>query len=167
QEKRLPYQADPALPGGAVMQRPPEGTLPTDAPLGEPLFLAGVAGDRWADRIPMPVDRGVLEAGRRHFDTFCAACHGVLGDGDSVVARRMALRKPRDLVADDVRAYPPGRIFQAVRQGYGLMPSYRVQLGVEDTWGVVAYVRALQLARGARVAEIPDDVKAALAKEAP
>jgi len=47
------------------------------------------------------------------------------------------------------------------------MPSYRVQLSIEDTWGVVAYVRALQLARGARVTDLPADVRAELAKEAP
>jgi hypothetical protein len=46
------------------------------------------------------------------------------------------------------------------------MPSYAVQLSVEDSWGVVAYVRALQLARGARMAELPPDVRAELVKEA-
>ena len=167
QEKRLPYQDDPALPGGMVMQRPPFGTLPTDAPLGDPLVVEGVANDRWAERIPVPVDRAMLDRGRGHFDTFCAACHGELGDGNSVVARKMALRKPQDLLEASVRAYPPGRLFQTVRQGYGLMPSYRVQLSIEDTWGVVAYVRALQLARGARVTDLPADVRAELAKEAP
>ena len=66
-----------------------------------------------------------------------------------------------------MRSYPAGRLFQTIRKGYGLMPSYRVELTVRDTWGVVAYVRALQLARGARVADLPADVRAELAKEAP
>jgi hypothetical protein len=47
------------------------------------------------------------------------------------------------------------------------MPSYRVQLGVNETWGVVAYVEALQLAGGARVADLPPDVRAELVKAAP
>jgi hypothetical protein len=42
-----------------------------------------------------------------------------------------------------------------------------VALSVEDTWGVVAYVQALQLARGARVATLPPQLKAQLAREAP
>jgi mono/diheme cytochrome c family protein len=167
QQKRLPYQEDPMLPQGMAMQLPPDGTLSVDTPLGDPLVERGVANDRWAQTIPVVLDRAMLDDGRRHFQTFCAACHGELGDGDSPVARRMALRKPQDLLADKVRAYPPGRLFQTVREGYGLMPSYSVQLGVRDTWGVVAYVRALQLSRGVRVADLPADVRAELAKEAP
>jgi len=167
QEKRLPYEDDPMLPQGMVMQRPPDGTLPVDAPMGDPLVVEGVANDHWAERIPVPIDRAMVDDGRRQFDTFCATCHGELGYGHSIVADKMALRKPQDLLADSVRSYPAGRLFQTIRKGYGLMPSYRVELTVRDTWGVVAYVRALQLARGARVADLPADVRAELAKEAP
>ena len=167
QEKRLPYQEDPVLPQGMVMQEPPDGTLPVDTSLDEPLVREGVADGRWADRIPIPVDRPMLDRGRGHFQTFCATCHGDLGDGRSVVADKMALRKPANLIAGSVRAYPPGRIFQTIRQGYGLMPSYRVQLDLQATWGVVAYVSALQLARGVRVVDLPAEVRVELAKEAP
>lgn len=167
QEKRLPYEDDPLLPQGMVMQQPPGGTLPIDAPMGDPLVVEGVANDRWAERIPVPVDRAMVDDGRRQFDTFCAVCHGELGDGRSIVADKMALRKPQDLLADNVRAYPAGRVFQTIRRGYGLMPSYRVQLTIRDTWSVVAYVRSLQLARGARVADLPADVRAELTREAP
>jgi mono/diheme cytochrome c family protein len=166
QEKRLPYQPDPALPQGMVMQQPPEGTMPVDTPIGDPLVLEGVADGRWAEHIPVPLDRAMLDLGRRRFETFCATCHGEWGDGHSVVADRMALRKPTDLLSDEVRGYSPGRIFQTIRQGYGLMPQYRVQLTVRDSWSVVAYVRALQLARGARVAELPVDLRAELERQA-
>jgi hypothetical protein len=167
QEKRLAYQADPALPQGMVMQQPPDGTLPVDTPLDEPLRVEGAANGHWAERIPLPLDRTLLDQGRRRFETFCAPCHGVLGDGHSVVADKMALRKPPDLLTSAVRAYPPGRVFQTVRQGMGLMPSYRVQLTLRDTWSVVAYLGALQLARGTAVAELPPDVQSELAHEAP
>jgi mono/diheme cytochrome c family protein len=167
QEKRLPYEDDPMLPQGMAMQRPPDGTLPVDAPMGDPLIVEGVANDHWAERIPVPVDRAMIDDGRRQFDTFCATCHGELGDGHSIVADKMALRKPQDLLADSVRAYPAGRLFQTIRKGYGLMSSYRVELTIRDTWSVVAYVRALQLAGGARAADLPADLRAELAKEAP
>jgi mono/diheme cytochrome c family protein len=167
QEKLLPYDQDPRLPGGMTMLQPPDGTLPVDAPLTDPLVWSGVAGGRWAARIPIVIDRAGIEMGRRRFDTYCAACHGVLGDGKSVVADRMALRKPPDLLDGDVRAYPPGRVFQTIRQGYGLMPSYAVQLGVEETWRVVAYVAALQRSRAVRASDLPPALRAELAKEAP
>jgi mono/diheme cytochrome c family protein len=167
QEKRLAYQEDAVLPRGMAMQQPPEGTLPMDAVPGQPLLTTGVAGGRWAERIPVRVDRALLEEGRKRFDVLCATCHGVLGDGSSMVADKMALRRPRNLLDPEVRSYVPGRVFQAIREGYGLMPSYSVQLSVRETWGVVAYLRALQLAQGARVAALPGDVRAQLAREAP
>lgn len=167
QEKRMAYDEDPLMPKGMAMQQPPSGTMPVDAIAGNPLLTTGIANDRYAARIPMPVDRALVEDGRHHFETFCAACHGILGDGNSVVADKMALRKPPSLHEARIVAYPPGQIFATIRQGYGLMPSYSVQLSVQDTWGVVAYVRALQLARAAKVSELPPDVRARLAKEAP
>jgi mono/diheme cytochrome c family protein len=167
QEKRLPYEEDPALPRGMAMQQPPDGTLAVDAIVGQPLLATGVADGRWAERIPLRVDRALLDDGRARFDVFCATCHGVLGDGDSLVAQKMTLRPPPSLHEARIRAYPPGRVFQTIREGYGLMPSYSVQISVRDGWAIVAYVRALQLARGARVAALPPDVRAQLAREAP
>jgi mono/diheme cytochrome c family protein len=149
------------------MQQPPDGTLPVDAVTDDPLLATGAAGGRWAERIPMRVDRRLVEEGRTRFDVFCAACHGVLGDGNSPVADRMSLRKPPSLHEARIRAYPAGRVFQTIREGYGLMPSYAVQLPIRDAWAVVAYVHALQLARGAPVASLPADLRAELAREAP
>ncbi len=167
QPKLLPYDPDPILPQGMAMQQAPEGTLPVDAPVGQPLVTTGSADGYWAERIPVPIDRAAIDAGHRNFDTFCAACHGVLGDGVSAIAANMALRRPPSLQEARIRAYSPGRVFQTVRQGYGLMPSYSVALSVRDAWGVVAYVRALQLARGARVAALPPALRAQLTREAP
>lgn len=167
QQKRLAYQADSLLPGGLVMQHPPEGTVPVDAVIGPSLLTTGASDNRWADRIPIPVDRTFVETGHDRFDLYCATCHGVLGDGVSVVAAKMSLRKPPSLHDPRILAYPPGRLFATIREGYGLMPPYAVQLSLHDTWAVVAYIRALQLARGARVSALPASVRARLAKEAP
>jgi mono/diheme cytochrome c family protein len=164
--ERMLYQAK-VVPYGQPMLQPPDGTLPTTASLDDPAVRTGVANGAWVDRIPVTVDRAMIEHGQRDFDHYCAACHGMLGDGQSVVADKMTLRRPKDLTDADARDYPPGRIFQTVRQGYGLMPSYSVQLTEKDTWGVVAYVRALQIARGARVAELPPEVRAELQEKAP
>jgi mono/diheme cytochrome c family protein len=165
QEKVVPYDDNPILPAGMSMQRPPDGTMPVDAIAAQPLVTEGVERGRFAERLPVRVDRRLVEVGRERFDTFCSACHGILGDGVSVVAEKMALRKPPSLHEERIRAYPAGRIYKTIRQGYGLMPGYAVQLSIEEAWGVTAYVRALQLSRGARVAELPPDVRADLAKE--
>ncbi len=161
QEKILPYENAPILARGMAMQEPPEGTEPIDAPLGDPLVITGVDRGHYANRIPIHVDRAMVEDGRTHFDTFCAPCHGILGDGDSVVAQKMNMLKPANLLGA-ARAYPPGRIFEVIRLGYGLMPNYQNQLSIEDSWGIVAYVRALQLSRAVPVDRLPIELRARL-----
>src|SRR5262249_50067407 len=101
------------------------------------------------------------------FERYCAACHGILGDGQSVVADKMSLRRPKDLTDADARTYAPGRIFEAIRRGYGLMPAYAVQLNETESWGLVAYVRALQLTRGISIYRLPPALREKLAEEAP
>lgn len=167
QPKVLAYQQIPFLPREMAMQSPPPGTLPVDAVVDNARVTSGVSGDHWVEQIPIPMNRGLLEQGRVGFERFCAPCHGILGDGVSVVADKMALRRPENLQEGRIRAYPPGRVFQTIRKGYGLMPSYEVQLSVQETWAVVAYLRALQLARDARVADLPPQVRDQLTREAP
>lgn len=179
QPKVKAYASASQLPSGMAMQPPPEGALPTDTELDAPIVTTGLdptkphargapsgAKGAYVEKIPIPVDRGLLEAGRERFELFCAACHGILGDGESVVASKMSLRQPPSLHGV-VRTYPDGRIFDTIRHGYGLMPSYEAQISVNEAWGIVAYVRALQLARHASVADLPPDIRAHLAENAP
>lgn len=164
--ERMLYQPK-VVPYGQAMMQPPEGTLPTSASLDDPAVRTGVVDGKWVERIPVPVDRPMIEHGRLDFDRYCATCHGILGDGQSVVADKFTLRRPENLTAQDARDYPPGRIYGAIRHGYGLMPSYAVQISEKDAWGVVAYVRALQIARGTWVYRLPPALREKLAKEAP
>jgi mono/diheme cytochrome c family protein len=165
QEKVRPYEASSAMPQGMAMQLPPEGAVPFERSGATPMLGATIDG-HWVERIPVMVDRPLVLRGRQDFETFCAACHGILGDGTSAVAPKMQLRRPENLLDPDARAYPPGRVFQAIRQGYGLMPSYAVQLSERESWGVVAYLHALQVARGTRVADLSPDDRAQLDREA-
>jgi mono/diheme cytochrome c family protein len=167
QPKAMAYGSAPLLPQGMTMQRPPEGTLPVDALVGPSLVATGREGNAYADRVPHRVDRALLETGRVRFETFCAACHGVLGNGVSVVASQMSLRKPPSLLVPPASTDPKGEQFGTIVDGYGLMPSYRVQLSVTEAWAVVAYLDALRLSQRARLDDLPPDVRARLAKEAP
>jgi len=165
QPKAMPYAAEPLLPGEAAMQHPPEGTFPvTTDPRALPI-RTGEADGTFVGHIPIRIDRALLETGRARFEVFCAPCHGVLGDGNSSVARTMALRKPPNLQEPPASTDPPGEQFHTLRHGYGLMPSYAVQLSVDETWAVVAYLRALRLARRAVLADLPPDVRADLRAE--
>ncbi len=151
QRRADPYEATSAFPDGKVLQRPPAGTVPveddTDAP-------------------PPPIDRALLELGHARFDAACAVCHGLAGTGESVVATKMALRKPPSLVDRDMRARSRERLFQVVTEGYGLMNGYADLLSRDERWAVVAYVQALQLSHHAPVGRLPPDIRERLEKEA-
>jgi mono/diheme cytochrome c family protein len=160
QKRATPLDETSAFADGKVMQLPPEGAVPRG-----PVEPAYVRDGAYVERIPIPVTRALLERGRSRFENTCAACHGELGDGQSVVAEKMESRKPRSLQDDAVRAYPPGRTYEIVRDGYGLMPSYAAILqDPDDRWAVVGYVKALQLSQHAPVAGLPPDLQERLAR---
>lgn len=159
QAKGTPYRDTPYFSDGRVLQVPPEETVSREDTLGEPNLTEGMVGTTYTGRIPFRVTAEVMERGRERFNITCAACHGLAGDGESEVAKQMTLRKPPSLVEPSIRAYPPGRIFRVITFGYGLMPTYGTHLSVHDRWAVIAYLRALQLASGSKLADLPAPVR--------
>jgi mono/diheme cytochrome c family protein len=144
QRRGQAYRASSYFADGRVMQAPVDGTVPTSDPFGSEGWLEGTEAAQFVGRVPEPLTRELLQLGRSRYETFCAACHGVDGSGESRVARSMSLRPPASLVTEPVRSMPPGRIFRAATRGYGLMPSYERALNIRERWAVVAYVRVLQ-----------------------
>jgi len=157
QPKQQAYEPGPR---GTGMARPPEGTVPYRS-LVEPALLTGLAPDGTPLRAgPVKPTAELLARGRARFDIYCAACHGLLGDGESQVALNMSLRRPPSL--HDFRDVADGWIYQVITNGFGLMPSYATELGVEERWAVVAYVRALQLSQAASMDQVPPDARGEL-----
>ena len=165
QKKYLPYKENSFFTDGRAMRPLVEGTVPRERQLGDPLLRTGYRGDLPAERIPVPVRRELLELGRKHFDIRCAPCHGTLGDGDSVVASRMSLRPPPSLISGDAAAYPPGRVFRIITEGYGMMPSYAAEMSIEERWAAIAYVQALKLSQNAPLGAAPPEVQQRLLRE--
>ena len=160
QQKAKPYRPSPFYPDGIEMRAAPEGTLAR-----EELYPADLATGLGADgkplaRDPMPLSRERLELGRRRFEVTCAACHGLLGDGNSPVARNMSLRPPPSLHLKVQN--PDGYFYRVIAEGYGYMPSYASALTVEERWAVVDYLRALQLSQRARLDLVPPAERARL-----
>lgn len=149
------YEACEVCPQGTIMMLPPAGTVARSEFLGPEQITRGRVGEAWVQRIPIAIDRKVLARGRNRFEIFCAACHGRLGNGVSQVAENMRLRLPPDLQAEPYRSYPPGRVYQAVSEGFGLMRSYADVLPPGDRWAVVAYLEALELSQSVRLDQLP------------
>jgi mono/diheme cytochrome c family protein len=81
-----------------------------------------------------------------------------------MVAKR-GFKWPANLHSDRLRNAPPGYLFQVVSNGYGAMPAYRHQIPPEDRWAILAYVRALQLSRNARLSDVPAEGRTELEKQ--
>lgn len=156
-----PFEASAQFPDGRVMQPPPAGTVPRGEVLGRPGLTRGVlSSGAYTAEIPVPLTRALLERGRDRFDVYCAPCHGVRGDGISMVATNMTLRRPPSLIDEPVLSFPPGRVFQVASVGYGLMPAYDLHMSVGDRWAVVAYMQALQRSQRVRLADLPPPARA-------
>jgi mono/diheme cytochrome c family protein len=160
------YGETPVFADGRTMRTPPLDTVPRErAALGDRRVTTGRDGDDYVTAIPLPVTRELLERGRLRFDIVCATCHGVLGDGRSVVAEKMQRRKPESLYEKRVRDLSAGKLFEIVSTGYGFMPGYAATLEPGDRWAIIAYIDALRLSRGVAVSALPPELQRDLAKE--
>ena len=82
-------------------------------------------------------------------------CHGYTGHGDGMVAQR-GFPAPPSYHEDRLRAAPATYFVDVITRGYGVMYAYANRVEPRDRWAIVAYIRALQLSQGARVAEMPE-----------
>jgi len=155
QAKYKAYQSSEYHPDGLAMRAPPEGTVPYGS-VGDPALQLGVGADgKPLPQAPVAFTPKLLATGRKKFEIHCAVCHGLVGDGQSQVALNMSLRRPPSLHL--YRDVPDGYLFQVISKGFGLMPSYAADLTPEERWGVVGYVRALQLSQHASAAQVPPE----------
>lgn len=166
QEKYGLWEPCEVFDDGRAMQHPPEGTVAQGRVGGPPGSSEGIVGGQYVAEIPIALTVPLVQRGRQRFETFCAPCHGILGDGRSRVAMNMTLRPPPSLVGPEARSFAPGRIYQVIVEGYGLMPRYANDLPViDDRWAVVAYLRALQTSRGTDVRTLPPALRARAEQE--
>jgi mono/diheme cytochrome c family protein len=133
----------------------PAGAVSIDDLNQDPDIATGAVNGAFLTTIPVTVTSELLARGRDRFDIYCSPCHGRVGDGNGMIARR-GFRRPADLNSPRVRNAPPGYLFQVISKGYGAMSDYSYQIkSYRDRWAIVAYIRALELSRQATVADVP------------
>jgi mono/diheme cytochrome c family protein len=125
------------------------------------------ASGEGAGAIAVPITRALLDRGRDRFAIACAPCHGIAGDGDSVVARNMQRRRPPSLHEPRIAALAPGALYRVIAEGYGVMPGYAALLSSDDRWAVVAYTRTLELAWTAKLDALPAALRDDVARRLP
>ena len=127
---------------------PPEGMVTREAPAPPPaLSLA------------------LLQRGRERYEIACAPCHAATGEGDGMIIER-GFPAPPPLDDPRIVAEPTRHYYDVITGGYGIMYSFAERVAPRDRWAIAAYIRALQRARGATIAEVPADQALALDKAA-
>jgi mono/diheme cytochrome c family protein len=130
----------------------------------EHLYTGKVDG-KWMNSFPFTPDEKHMQRGQERFGIYCAVCHGNSGNGDGMVARRvaqmMADKKETEWIAPANLNYPlsvkqtAGELFNTVTHGKGNMAAYGPQISAEDRWNIVLYVRALQRSSNALDKDLP------------
>jgi mono/diheme cytochrome c family protein len=165
QPKYLPQQFSPLFADTRDMRPPVAGTVAVDQRIDEAHLLRGQVDGRPASDFPMPVSMEIMQRGRQRYGIFCATCHGLAGDGDGITSQVAFKReepkwvKPRSLHEAAVVGQSAGQLFQTITGGVRTMPSYRVQIPIEDRWAITLYVRALQRSRDATINDVPKELR--------
>lgn len=140
--------ARPKVPGTVA-----RGQLPADDALA-----TGRRGGQLVEVSPVKLDRALLVRGQERFNIYCAVCHGLTGEGDGMVPQR-GFRRPPSYHIERLRRAPVGHFYDVITAGFGAMPSFAAQLEPRDRWAVVAYVGTLQVARSAKLEDVPADAR--------
>ena len=94
-------------------------------------------------RNPLQPTEGNLQEGRQHYEKQCAFCHGLDGKGQGQTG--VQFYPPVPSLMDRGNEMTDGQIHSVVTKGirYTAMPSFAKELGPEEIWKIVLWVRHL------------------------
>jgi len=164
QPKLQPYEASAFFADGRASRPLVPGTVARGRLFEDEHLHRGTVDGAPAASFPFEVTRAVLERGRERYAIHCAPCHGAAGDGDGMVVRR-GMKQPPSYHLARLREAPPGYFFDVITNGFGAMYDLADRVEARDRWAIVAYVRALQLAQNASIADVPPAERARLEAE--
>jgi hypothetical protein len=168
QNKIEPLEETPFFADGRGSRKPVEGTVARGLLHEDRHFDEGRFGDdadgpagELVDTFPMPVTKELMLRGRERYDIFCSPCHARTGEGDGMIVRR-GFKRPPSLHTGELQKAKVGYLFEVISLGFGVMPSYSVQIAATDRWAIVSYVRALQRSHAATTEDVPQEHRAEL-----
>lgn len=134
-----PYEAPRVPPANAVPASSPGEAWEPDVENTDAALRA------WGDTMvnPLTATDAVLTRGAEAFQTNCAVCHGVGGEGDGPIVGVGKLPFATNLMLQTTIDRSDGYLYAIIRLGRGLMPSYR-RIPPSERWAVVSYLRYLQ-----------------------
>ena len=134
---------DPTNPKWVTFRGPDSLAVPT---IGRDRWVGDAPYDETAKMVhdPIPVTEQSIVRGDTLFRTVCSPCHGKTMLGDGTVAP--SFMPPPDLLAEATRNRTDGFIYNYVRHGGVVMPSYGNAMSAHDAWDVIHYLRYMQKA---------------------
>lgn len=159
QPRYQPYEASSFFADGLSARPLVTGTVVRGAADRDPHLYQGVVDGKPATTMPFVITMDDLKRGQEQFGIFCSPCHGLVGDGQGMIALRGFNPPPESLHQQRLREAPPGYIFHVITNGFGAMFGYEARIEPIDRWRIIAYVRALQLSQHAPVAQLPGAVR--------
>lgn len=148
-----PNEASRFFADGRTARPIPPGTVARGQLGADRHYTTGKIGDRYAETFPVVISDQLLRRGRERYDIYCSPCHDRTGSGNGMIVQR-GYPRPASFHNRRLRVAPPGYYFHAISNGFGVMPSYKVQVPIEDRWAIIAYIRALQLSQNALLDEV-------------
>ncbi|HXV77880.1 MAG TPA: cytochrome c [Candidatus Polarisedimenticolaceae bacterium] len=141
-----PQQASDFFYDGKGMRAPVEGTVARGELQQDRPFHTGTdSAGNFLTEIP-PLTPAQLARGPERYAIYCEPCHDPRGLGQGILYEYGGV--PTASFHDEQRsAYPPGRLFDVITNGSGLMQGYRYPIPPADRWAIVAHVQQLQRAR--------------------
>lgn len=132
-----------------------EGTLARGQVKDDPVYFSGRENGKLVTEIPatramselkINTYKEFIERGQERYEAFCSHCHGGLGDGQGMIAKRgLALQRPvGNYHTDRLREMSVGHFFEVMTHGQGVMYSMATKVEVPDRWAIASYIRALQ-----------------------
>ncbi|MGH7409083.1 MAG: c-type cytochrome [Candidatus Methylomirabilales bacterium] len=104
-----------------------------------------------AARVSVAAQKGDPKAGKAGYDLLCGSCHGASGKGDGPAAASLPA-KPQTLADGKyMNNLTDQHLFSVIKGGGAsvgkspLMPPWGSQLGDQDIWNLVSYIRSMAI----------------------
>jgi mono/diheme cytochrome c family protein len=130
-----------------------------------PVITGRIAGTtNFIENNPLPITTPLLQRGQQRFTINCSPCHGATAEGNGITKKINAMPLVANLHDKRIVEMADGELFFVITNGRNLMGAYGANVTVEDRWAIVAYLRALQLARLGTIDDVPQELRASLKK---
>jgi len=156
-----PYQESPFFADRNASRPLVNGVVPRGEARTDDFFYTGEIQGRLVRGFPAPVTMEQLQKGKERYNIYCSVCHGLTGVGDGMIVQR-GFPRPPSFHEQRLRDAPEGHFFHVITHGYGAMYAYASRVEPDERWAIIAYLRALQLARHATLDDVPPEERANL-----